>query len=130
MHQPDCPTPPDGAGVAARAFTPTQALPGSEGKLAVLAARAAAGQPLHHPLDAIAPIGAEQHRRAGHDAPGERRLPRGVRRRGNRFLARVTLPGKGRMCLGLHATAEGAAAAIEATLADHQKEMEKAREAG
>ena len=106
--------------------SPTQHLPGSPGKLAVLEARAAAGESLWHPADAADPLGerATVPRRepwSGGPRSGERppRPPRPAHRspygRGvylafGRFRAEVVAHGR-RHHLGSYATAEEAAAA-------------------
>lgn len=89
---------------------PTAHPPGTLGKIAVLAARAARREPLFHPGDA--PLG-EEHapvsdRRTG---PALARRDVGVTRSGRRWRARVWVRGRGQVHVGLYPTAEEAAEA-------------------
>lgn len=86
---------------------PTPHPPGSEGKIAALAARAARGEPLFHPGDSRGD-GHAPDRRTG---PPAERGPPGVSRCRNRWRVRVSVRGLGQVHLGVYATREEAEAA-------------------
>lgn len=79
---------------------PTAHPPGSPGKVAALAARAARREPLFHPGDAPGE-GRAPDPRAG---PAASRPAPGVRRRGRRWQARVYVRGLGQVHVGCFAT--------------------------
>lgn len=90
--------------------TPTDHPPGSPGKLAVLADRAARGEDLFHPDDAEGPAPLSRSSR-GHAGEATAGLSWDSRRR--RWRAQVYLPGKGRVYCGLHRCRMEALRAIE-----------------